>query len=68
MTDNMLNECAVKCVEAFSVCQSFSYDSSQSLCQLYMSTVSEDGSIARPNTVLYYEALPGQVSITCMIL
>ena len=63
VTTDRLNECGVKCVEDYTVCQSFAYDSSTSLCQLYQSTVGVSGSVTRSNTVQYYEAIPGQVFV-----
>uniref|UniRef100_A0A1X7VF86 Staphylococcus aureus surface protein A n=3 Tax=Amphimedon queenslandica TaxID=400682 RepID=A0A1X7VF86_AMPQE len=63
VTSDRLNECGVKCVEDYTVCQSFAYDSSTSLCQLYRSTVGVSGSVTRSNTVQYYEAIPGQLEL-----
>lgn len=62
VTNDQLNECGVKCVEDYTICQSFAYDSSSSLCQLYRSTTGVSGSVTRASTVQYYEAIPGQVS------
>jgi G-protein coupled receptor 98 len=60
VTDDRLNECAVSCVLAYTLCQSFVYNPSTSYCQLYSSTISQSGSIPQAG-VSYYQAIPGQV-------
>ena len=58
-TDNKLNECAVSCVKAYTVCRSFVFTATSSLCQLYNTTL-VNGNITRSG-VSYYRAIPEQV-------
>ena len=71
-TADIINECAVRCVLAHSLCKSFVVDTSNSICEIYSDTIGGSGNITR-TSVQYYEAIYGQVIVmsqhlTCLIL